>query len=140
MGMNVIIITGRLTSDPELKYTQSGKAYAKFRVAVDRKFKNKQGEKETDFIPVVFWDKTAELAGEYLRKGHMVGVTGELRMNSYENSEGKKVTTYEVWGNALEFLETKKSSGGSSERGSSDNEGSSFGKGGDEVSDDEFPF
>lgn len=139
MGMNVIIITGRLTSDPELKYTQGGKAYAKFSLAVERKFKNKQGEKETDFIPVVFWDKTAEIAGEYLRKGHMAGVTGELRMNTYENAEGKKVKNYEVWGNALEFLETKKSSGGSSERGSSDNE-SSFSKGGDEVSDDEFPF
>lgn len=106
--MNQIIITGRITSDPELKYTQGGKAYARMTVAVDRKFKNKQGEKETDFIPVIFWEKAAELAGEYLRKGSKIGVIGELRTGSYEKDDGTKVKTSEVWGSQLEFLESKK--------------------------------
>ena len=78
--MNLVVLTGRLTRDPELKFGQSGKAYSRFSLAVDRPFQ----KGEADFINCVAFGKTAELIGEYLRKGRKVGVTGRLQMNRYE--------------------------------------------------------
>jgi len=102
--MNLVVLTGRLTRDPELKYGQSGKAYAKFSLAVNRK-------DETDFYNCTAFGKTAELVGEYLRKGRKVGVQGNIQQNKYEVN-GEKRTSYDVIVNSLEFLESK---GGTSE-------------------------
>lgn len=104
--MNLIVLTGRLTRDPELKYGQSGKAYSRFSIAVDRTFQ----KGEADFINCVAFGKTAELIGEYLRKGKKVGVQGALQMNKYEVN-GEKRTSYDVVVSNIEFLEPKSGSG-----------------------------
>ena len=100
--MNIIILTGRLTRDPELKTGQSGKAYARFTLAVERPMQ----KDEADFINCVAFGKTAELIGEYLRKGRKAGVTGRLQMGKYEVN-GEKRTSYDVIVETLEFLESK---------------------------------
>ena len=100
--MNLVVLTGRLTRDPELKYGQSGKAYSRFSLAVDRPFQ----KGEADFINCVAFGKTAELIGEYLRKGRKVGVQGSLQMNKYEVN-GEKRISYDVLVNNIEFLESK---------------------------------
>lgn len=100
--MNVIILTGRLTRDPELKFGQSGKAYSRFTLAVDRPMQ----KGEADFINCVAFGKTAELIGEYLRKGRKAGVTGRLQMGRYEVN-GEKRTSYDVVVDTIEFLESK---------------------------------
>lgn len=102
--MNLVVLTGRLTRDPELKYGQSGKAYCRFSLAVDRAFQRG----EADFINCVAFGKTAELVGEYLRKGRKTGVQGRLQMNRYE-VEGEKRTTYDVIVDNIEFLEGRNS-------------------------------
>ena len=107
--MNVVILTGRLTRDPELKFGQSGKAYSRFSLAVDRPF----SRDEVDFINCVAFGKTAELIGEYLRKGRKAGVTGRLQMNRYEVN-GEKRTSYDVIVDNVEFLEPKGDGMGSS--------------------------
>lgn len=135
MGMNFVVLVGRLTSDPELKYTQDGKAFARFSLAVDRTY----NREEADFINCTAWDKTAEFAGEYLRKGRMIGVQGSLRVRQYEQ-DGQKRSITEVRVNTLEFLDSKKS-GDSGKNSSNDNfeeyEGSSSAA---DSSDDDFPF
>lgn len=100
--MNVVILVGRLTRDPELKFGQSGKAYSRFSLAVDRPF----SKGEADFINCVAFGKTAELIGEYLRKGRKVGVNGRLQMNRFEMN-GEKRTSYDVLVETVEFLESK---------------------------------
>ena len=100
--MNIIILTGRLTRDPELKFGQSGKAYSRFTLAVDRPMQ----KGEADFINCVAFGKTAELIGEYLRKGRKAGVTGRLQMGRYEVN-GEKRTSYDVVVDNIEFLESK---------------------------------
>lgn len=135
--MNIIILTGRLTRDPELKYGQSGKAYSRITLAVQRQLK----KDEVDFINCVGFGKTAEAIGEYLRKGRKIGVTGRLQMNNYEHN-GEKRTSYDVMIENLEFLEGKTSSDGKPEytepKIRSKNTDSSSENSFDD--DDEFPF
>lgn len=100
--MNLVTLIGRLTKDPELKFGQSGKAYSRFSLAVDRPF----AKGETDFINCVAFGRTAELIGEYLRKGRKVAVHGRLQMNRYEVN-GEKRTTYEVIIDTMEFVDSK---------------------------------
>ncbi|MGL6115514.1 MAG: single-stranded DNA-binding protein [Cetobacterium sp.] len=102
--MNLVVLIGRLTKDPELKFGQSGKAYSRFSLAVDRPFQ----KGEADFINCVAFGKTAELIGEYLRKGKKVAVNGRLQMNRYEIN-GEKRTTYDVLVENVEFVESKAS-------------------------------
>ncbi len=101
--MNTIILIGRLTADPELRYTQNAVAVTSFTLAVDRDAK-RDGEKETDFIPIVAWQKTAELVAQYLAKGKQCAVEGRLQTRSYENREGQKVRVTEVLANRVQFL------------------------------------
>lgn len=110
--LNRVVLIGRLVADPELRYTQSGIAVANFRVAVDRTYKSSSGEKQTDFIRVVCWRKTAELVGQYLNKGRLVGIDGSLQSNQYETKEGEKRTSYEVLADSVQFLDRKDSAGG----------------------------
>ncbi|MGL5918671.1 MAG: single-stranded DNA-binding protein, partial [Cetobacterium sp.] len=100
--MNLVVLIGRLTRDPELKFGQSGKAYSRFSLAVDRPF----AKGEADFINCVAFGKTAELIGEYLRKGKKVAVNGKLQMNKYEVN-GEKRTSYDVVVDSMEFIDSR---------------------------------
>jgi single-strand DNA-binding protein len=103
--LNRIILIGRLTADPELRYTPSGTAVAQFTLAVDRNRPNQNGERETDFINIVVWQKLGELCAQYLRKGRMAAVDGRLQIRSYENKEGQKVRVAEVVADNVRFLD-----------------------------------
>lgn len=144
--LNRVVLVGRLTRDIELRYTPNGVAVANFTLAVNRTFSNKQGEKETDFINCVVWQKPAENAANYLKKGSLAGVDGRIQTRSYDNNEGRKVFVTEVVAESVQFLEPK---GKSQEQSQADNsyQGSSYqsdpfandGKPID-ISDDDLPF
>ncbi|MEX3625800.1 single-stranded DNA-binding protein [Viridibacillus arvi] len=109
--INRVIIVGRLTKDPELRYTPGGAAVVRFTLAVNRTFSNQQGEKQADFINVVVWRKQAENAANYLHKGHLAGVEGRIQTGSYEGQDGKRIFTTEVVADSVQFLETRKTPG-----------------------------
>lgn len=102
--LNTITIMGRITRDPELRRTNSGKAVASFTVAVDRDF----GEKETDFIDCVAWGNTAEFISKYFTKGGMIVVSGRLQIRSWNDKDGNKRRTAEVVADNVYFGESKK--------------------------------
>lgn len=104
--MNNVSLIGRITKDPELRYTPSGVAVARFTLAVNRQYK-KEGEQQADFINVVTWRKTAENTANFLRKGSLAGVGGRIQTGSYEGQDGKKVFTVEVVAENVQFLEPK---------------------------------
>ena len=106
--MNKWTGTGRLTRDPEIKNTTTGKAVANFTLAVDRRFKNQDGQKEADFINCQAWGKTAEVLGQYTQKGSRIGIVGRLQVRSYDAQGGTKRWVTEVVVEELEFLESKK--------------------------------
>ena len=101
--MNHILLIGRLTKDPELKYTPAGVAIATFDLAVDRP-KSKQGERETDFIRIVTWNKLAENCANYLKKGRQAAVEGRLQIRNYTAKDGQKRYVTEVVANTVKFL------------------------------------
>lgn len=107
MMINNVSLVGRLTKDPELRYTQTGVAVARFTLAVNRAFSNQQGEKDADFITCVAWRKTAESLVNFMRKGSQVGVIGRIQTGSYDDKDGKRVYTTEVVANEIAFLEAK---------------------------------
>lgn len=109
---NKVILMGRLTKDPELRYTSSGKAVASFRLAVDRGVGGGQGERETDFIDIVVWDKQAETVSQYLTKGRAVLVDGRLQMRQYDAQDGTRRTVYEVVAQTVRFLPDGSRGGG----------------------------
>lgn len=117
--LNTVVLIGRLTRDPELRYTQSGKAVATVRLAVDRGTTNPQGERETDFIDVVVWDKQAETVANYLQKGRLVAVQGRLQIRQYETQEGQKREKAEVVANTVRFLDKAGDAAGGGGMGSS---------------------
>ena len=149
--MNLVVLNGRLVRDPELKFGQSGKAYSRFSIAVDRPFQTSTDSQTADFINCVAFGKTAEFIGEYFRKGRKILLKGSLQMNQYE-SEGKKITTYVVIAENEEFGESKANAnaGGNDYKAPSNPvmETSNFEEfhSGDDsiesvpVTDDEFPF
>lgn len=106
--LNKIIIIGRLTRDVELRFTQTGKAVANFTVAVDRPFKNANGEKEADFIPVVVWGKLAENCSNYIGKGRLVAVDGRLQTRSYDGNDGQRKYITEIVADTVQFLDKPK--------------------------------
>ncbi|MGG3628721.1 single-stranded DNA-binding protein [Bacillus licheniformis] len=118
--MNNVSLVGRLTRDPELKYTPGGNPVVNFTLAVNRTFTNQQGERQADFINCQAWDKKAENIANYQRKGSLIGVSGRLQTSSYEK-DGTRFYKTEVVVETAEFLEPKnKNSGGSqSTRGES---------------------
>ncbi len=151
--LNVIVLIGRLTKDPELRYTSSGKAVATLRLAVDRGTTNPQGEKETDFIDVVVWERQAETVANYLQKGRQVAVQGRLQIRSYETQEGQRREKAEVVATSVRFLDRGQDAGmggggggfgmGGGERPSSGPRGGGTGGMGSEASfhdDDDVPF
>jgi single-strand DNA-binding protein len=110
--MNRVVLVGRLTKDPDLRYTPNGVPVASFTLAVNRAFSNQQGERETDFINCVVWRKPAENVANYLKKGSMAGVDGRIQTRNYEGQDGKRVYVTEVLAESVQFLEPKSSSGG----------------------------
>ena len=101
--LNKIILQGRLTADPDLRQTTSGVFVCSFTVAVDRDFKDKNGEKQTDFIYVVSWRNTAEFVSKWFHKGSLILVDGSLQSRKYEDKSGQKRTTFDVVANAVYF-------------------------------------
>lgn len=125
--LNRIILIGRLTRDPEMRYTTTGKAVTNFTLAVDRGWSSPSGEKETDFIDIVVWDKQAETVANYLKKGRLAGVEGRLQIRSYEH-EGQRRRAAEVVANRVIFLDRgDRASGGDFGSGGSDDFGRDFG-------------
>lgn len=105
--MNVICLIGRLTREPELRYTTSNIPVCRFTIAVDRKYAG-EGQQKTDFINCVAWRSTAEFVSKYFDKGVRIGVTGSLQINTWENEEGKKMYSAEVLVNSIDFADGKK--------------------------------
>lgn len=141
--MNSVNLTGRLTSDLELRYSQNGTAYTNATLAVQRNFTNQQGERESDFIRITASGKRAETLANYCHKGSLIGVTGEIRTGSYEKN-GQKVYTTDVNLNQLTFLESKNgqtSNQQPSRQNTNQQQADPF-KGNDQidVTDDDLPF
>lgn len=106
--MNNANLVGRLTRPVDLRYTQTGIAYGSFTLAVTRKYKNKDGEREADFINCVIWKKGAELLANYTQKGSLIGVSGPIQTRSYDNQQGQRVYVTEVLVENFDFLESRK--------------------------------
>ncbi|EPZ47865.1 MULTISPECIES: single-stranded DNA-binding protein [Alicyclobacillus] len=103
--LNRVILIGRLTADPELRYTNTGTPVASFTLAVDRMRTDSHGNRQTDFINIVVWRKQAENVSQYLQKGRLAAVDGRLQIRSYDNREGQKVRVAEVIADSVRFLD-----------------------------------
>lgn len=127
--LNRVVLTGRLTRDAELRYTQGGTSVASFTLAVDRQFRNAQGERDADFINCVIWRKPAENFANFTHKGALVGIDGSLRTRSYENNQGQRVYVTEVQVDNFALLEPRRNGnqpyngGGRSQSGFGGNQG-----------------
>ncbi|QFG05735.1 single-stranded DNA-binding protein [Bacillus phage 035JT001] len=147
--MNNSQIIGRLTRDPDLRYTPNGAAVASFNVAVNRP-KNQNGETVADFIPCVAWRGTAELVANWLKKGSLVGIDGRIQTRNYENNEGKRVYVVELLVGKVHFLESKDKNQSQNNNDSYNDRGNSGFAGNDDpfkndgqpidISDDQLPF
>lgn len=158
--MNKVFLIGRLTRDPELRYTGNNTAVASFSIAVNRNFTNQSGEREADFINIVVWRKQAENVKNYLTQGSQVAIDGRIQTRSYDDQDGKKRYVTEVVADNVEFLGSKGSnSQGNNNSSSSSSEPTPYDFGGSEqtttavdsnpfadfgssieISDDELPF
>ena len=146
--MNTVNLIGNLTRDPELRYSQSGTAVASCNIAVQRRFKNQNGDYESDFINIKAFSKTAELLAEHFRKGSKLGITGNIQTGSYENKQGQKVYTTDVVVENLTFVERKNSDSSGfnsnqtnySQNNQSPSNSSSFSGSSIDISDDDLPF
>jgi single-strand DNA-binding protein len=161
-SMNLVVLVGRVVGPPELRYTPGGKGVAQFTIAVDRTRGGKNGqEKETDFIPIVAWERLAEICNEYLTKGKLVSIQGALRTRTYETQDGQKRKAFEVVASEMQMLSTgeqrgssegggyrssgggqqqRSSGGGGGNSGPPSGWGSDSGFGADDLSVDEIPF
>ena len=137
--MNKVVIIGRFTRDPEIKYStgENATATARFSLAVNRRFKNKEGNYDADFINCVAFGKTAEFIEKYFTKGMAIGITGRIQTGSYTNKEGQKVYTTDVVVEETEFVESKNKGTSDNVPNNNANSNSDFGE---VISDDEMPF
>ncbi|MGD9678384.1 MAG: single-stranded DNA-binding protein [Vulcanibacillus sp.] len=138
--LNRVILIGRLTKDPELRYTPNGVAVSTFTLAVSRNYTNQQGQRETDFINIVTWKGLAETVANYLKKGRLTAVEGRLQIRNYDNNEGKKVYITEIIADNVRFLESNTKNSDESRNNLSEkdpfiNEGNPI-----DISDDDLPF
>ncbi|MDM7532835.1 single-stranded DNA-binding protein [Lacticaseibacillus paracasei] len=108
--LNSVSLTGRLTRDVDLRYTQSGTAVGSFTLAVDRQFRSSNRERETDFISCVIWRKSAENFANFTKKGSLVGVEGHIQTRTYDNAQGQKVFVTEVIVENFALLESRQAS------------------------------
>lgn len=105
--INNVTLVGRLTKDVELKYTPANQAVVQFVLAVNRTFKNANGERETDFINVVIWRQSAENFAKWAKKGALIGITGRIQTRNYENAQGQRVYMTEVIAENFQMLESR---------------------------------
>lgn len=149
--INRVVLTGRLTRDPELKYTQSGNAVCSFTLAVDRQFRNQNGDREADFINCVIWRKSAENFSNFTHKGSMVGIDGRIQVRNYENQQGQRVYVTEVIVDNFALLESRNSQGNGYNQPQNNQQGNSLTtqtaqqpngapQGNAQVDPDELPF
>lgn len=108
--INNVVLVGRLTRDPELRYTPSNVAVATFSLAVNRNFKNQAGDREADFISCIMWRQQAENFANWCKKGNLVGITGRIQTRSYDNQHGQRVYVTEVVAESFQTLEKKDNS------------------------------
>ena len=137
MSLNKWFGIGRMVKDPNLRQTQSGKSVVSFTIAVDRDFKNKDGERESDFINIIAWGSSADFVARYFGKGDMIAVEGRLKIRNWTDENGTNRKTAEIEADRLHFCGVK------SNRNESENVDSSTGRGNDfrEIQDDEdMPF
>ena len=138
---NVVILTGRLTADPELKKTTSGISVTSFSIAVARRYRSGE-EQQTDFIRVVAWRQTAEFVSKYFKQGSMIGIEGSIQTRTYTDRDGNNRTAFEVVANNVQFVESKRDSSGGAPTGAVP---ASFSTTSDEdfteiTGDDDLPF
>ena len=107
MTINNVVLVGRMTKDAELRYTPSNVAVATFTLAVNRNFKNENGEREADFINCVIWRQQAENLANWAKKGALIGVTGRIQTRNYENQQGQRVYVTEVVAESFQLLESR---------------------------------
>lgn len=158
--INNVVLVGRMTRDAELRYTQSNQAVATFTLAVNRNFKNQNGEREADFINCVIWRQQAENLANWAKKGALIGVTGAIQTRNYDNQQGQRIYVTEVIANSFQLLESRSSQNqsGNFQTGNSSNYGNansmpnfsreaeqtSFFRGNTtnpmDISDDDLPF
>ena len=112
--MNRVMLIGRLTAKPELRYTASNVPFTRFSLAVNRTFSNGNGERETDFLNIIVWRKQAENVCNYLNKGSLVSIEGRIQTGSYDDKDGNKRYTTDIVADSVQFLESKGQSNGSS--------------------------
>lgn len=115
--INNVVLVGRTTKDPELRYTPSNVAVATFSLAVNRTFKDANGERETDFINCVIWRQQAEYLANWAKKGALIGITGRIQTRSYENQQGQRVYVTEVVAENFQMLESRNSQGNQQNQG-----------------------
>lgn len=138
--INRVVLVGRLTKDPELRYTPSGVAMARFTLAVNRTFSNQSGEREADFINCIVWRKQAENTANYLKKGNLAGVEGRIQTGSYEGQDGKRVYTTDVVCDSVQFLEPRGSGQGANNTNQTGNGGQPVDNSNNYSRVDEEPF
>ena len=138
--INDVVLVGRLTKDVDLRYTLNGTAYASFTVAVDRRYKNQNSERETDFINCVMWNKAAENFANFTRQGSLVGIEGRIQTRSYDNQQGQKVYVTEVLAENFSLLESRNVT--EQRHANSSNAQAPFVTNGnvETLTDDDFPF
>lgn len=149
--INNVVLVGRLTRDPELRYTPQNQAVGTFGLAVNRQFKNANGEREADFINCVIWRQQAENLAKFAKKGALIGITGRIQTRNYENQQGQKVHVTEVVADTFQMLESNKTQGQQANKPQAQNKkpqapdpfkapaADPF-AGGTEISDDQLPF
>ena len=152
--LNRVVLVGRLTKDPDLRYTPNGVAVANFTLAVNRPFSSQSGNREADFINCVVWRRAAENLANFMSKGSLVGVDGRVQTRNFEGQDGKRVFVTEIVADSVQFLESKGASQGggqsnASQTGSNQssnynrqNEDDPFRDNGEpiDISDDDLPF
>lgn len=143
--INNVVLVGRMTRDAELRYTQSNQAVATFTLAVNRNFKNPNGEREADFINVVIWRQQAENLANWAKKGALIGITGRIQTRSYDNQQGQRVYVTEVVADGFQLLESRNGEQAHNSQQSTPNftrnSSNSFSDGNPmDISDDDLPF
>ncbi|HAR6324382.1 TPA: single-stranded DNA-binding protein [Staphylococcus pseudintermedius] len=142
--INRVVLVGRLTKDPEFRTTQSGVEVATFTLAVNRNYKNKNGEQQADFINCIVFRKQAENVNNYLSKGNLAGVDGRLQSRSYENQEGRRIFVTEVICDSVQFLESKNNnqSNNQQQRGQAPTQDNPFTNANNpiDIDDEDLPF
>ena len=140
--INNVTLVGRLTKDAELRYTPSNVAVATFTLAVNRTFKNENGDREADFINCVMWRQQAENLANWAKKGTLIGITGRIQTRSYDNQQGQRVYVTEVVAETFQLLESKGQGNQTQQRPQTQQQAPDFSRQGApmDISDDDLPF